>query len=425
MKKINVLIFPAGSEAGLEINDAIKNSVLVNVFGLSSISDQTEVAYNYFSLSCPNINNDDFLDFFKSYIIKNNINIVFSTHDTVSLKLAKISSQLNAFLVNSDIFTNEITRSKFKTYDLFFEESWCPFFYSEIKDLNCDSYPVIVKPDEGQGGQQVTLCESEEELNIAISKINYPVIVEYLPGEEITVDCYTDKYGEIIHLGPRERNRIRGGITMRSSSVYLSQEIETIAKKINEKLSFHGPWFFQLKKNKAKNWKLLEISARPAGTMVYQRASGVNVFLMTIYDYLGYSLDKYIQNNIVIDRRITTKIVNVQFDAIYLDFDDTIIVNSLVNFEAMAFIYKYKNKNKEIYLLTRHSKDIYETLNLYNINYKLFDNIFVLSHNEKKSNYIHPDKKSIFIDNSFFERQEVFNNTKSLVYDVNDIGFFI
>jgi hypothetical protein len=67
----------------------------------------------------------------------------------VAVKLSKLKNK-NFYLVNGNDKTCEIPRSKNKTYHLFSTFPWCPIVYN-FNDENI-VYPLICKPDEGQGG---------------------------------------------------------------------------------------------------------------------------------------------------------------------------------------------------------------------------------------------------------------------------------
>jgi hypothetical protein len=63
-EKINVLIFPAGSEIGMEIFHSLKYNLHFNVFGASGKSDHAKYIYNtdnYFEDEFY-ISNDNFIE---------------------------------------------------------------------------------------------------------------------------------------------------------------------------------------------------------------------------------------------------------------------------------------------------------------------------------------------------------------------------
>lgn len=420
MKKINVLIFPCGSENAIEIYKSLQKSIHTNIFGASSVDDIGSLIYENYIGNVPFISDKSFNKHFIDLIEKYKIDVIFATHDTVQEYLS--INDFNACLINGNKETNKITRNKKLTYELFKNFEWNPVIY----DFESAIYPVICKPNLGQGAQGVYKCNNKIELLLNTSKISDPVIMEYLPGKELTIDCFTDRNRKIVWIQPRTREKIKAGISMRSCFYSLTVELKKIANDINNNIIMHGPWFFQVKENSNGQWKLLEISSRTAGTMVAQRARGVNLPLMAIQDYLGRDLKSIpIQEIIKIERAIYTK---PQFDfifsTIYIDFDDTIISGNKIIVEALAFLYSMKNKNKNIILITRHKRNIYISLDEFSISHKLFSKIIHILDDRKKSDFI-IEKDAIFIDNHFPERLDVFEKCRIPVFDVDYLEFLI
>ena len=420
-KKINVLVFPCGSENALEIYKALRYSVHVNLIGASSIDDIGSLTYENYVGNLPNIKDDSFDMEFEKLIKEKSIDVIFATHDTVIEFLAE--KKLDAYLINGDINTTQIVRSKIKTYNLFNKYNWCPKYFTKFENVE---FPVICKPDLGQGAQGVYKCNNHNDLEIYSNKIELPVIVEYLPGSELTIDCFTDRNKKLIWVQPRTREKVKAGISMKSTYIKLSDEINNIANDINNQLKMRGPWFFQLKQDKNKKWKLLEISCRIAGSMVAQRAKGINLPLMAIQDFMERDLITLPFNQVKdIQRAIYTKVkMDVNFSKAYIDFDDTLILNNKVVIDTISFIYEMNNQGKEVILITRHEDDLDKTLEFYKIPKTLFSRIIHINDNTPKSFYI-KEKDAIFIDNHFLERKEVFENHKIPVFDVDYIEYFL
>jgi len=420
-KKINVLIFPCGSENALEIYSALRYSIHVNIIGASSVDDFGKLRFNNYIGDVPNIKDKDFDNKFLSIIKENYIDIVFATHDTVLEYLA--DKELDAFLVNGDRYTTKVARSKKLTYDLFKDKKWVPNVYLEYDKIQ--TWPVLCKPDLGQGAQGVFKCNNINELKEYTSKIDLPVVVEFLPGDELTIDCFTDWKKRLKWSQPRTRERVKAGISMKSSFINLDDELKEIIIDINSSLNMRGPWFLQVKKDLTGKWKLLEISCRIAGTMVAQRAKGINLPLMAIQDYMEREL-KVLPYDFVdrVERSLATKPnINLSFSKVYIDFDDTIIIDNKVVPIVMSFIYKMRNERKELILITRHEFDLYKTLEKYALDKSIFDKIIHIKNNSPKSDYI-TSIDSIFIDNHFLERLEVFQKHKIPVFDVDYLEFF-
>lgn len=422
-KKVHVLIFPCGSENAAEIHDALKYSVHVELFGASSVEDHGRYTFEHYIGGVPNIRSTGFDDFFSALVAELKIDVVFATHDTVIDYLAPRAQAMGVFLVNGAPETTAIARKKSATYRLFADCTWVPRVFASIEEI--EDWPVVVKPDCGQGGQCVTVAQELTEARAAVAKVAEPVLVEYLPGDEITVDCFTDKSRTLIWVGPRTRERVKAGISMRSRVLEQGAEFEVIASTINERLTLRGPWFFQLKRDKNGKWKLLEISCRVAGAMVTQRARGVNLPLMAIQDYLGRQLVALPNQRVsLIERKIATRAeLDIEYDTIFVDLDDTLIINGFATPLVLAFLYQSVRAGKKIKLITRHALDVAETLQSARISIALFDEIIHLRDGTSKADYV--TERAVFIDNHFPERYDVATRKHIPVLDVDALEFFM
>lgn len=424
MKKLNVLVFPCGSENAGEIAQSLRYSLHVNrLIGASSCEDHGRFHFSDYIGDVPFIHAPNFEAYFKDLLATHQIDVIFATHDTVCEKLAELDALEGCYLVNGDRVTTRIARRKSLTYSAFADADWLPKVYQPGEKPN--NWPVIVKPDCGQGGNGVALARNEEQLAQLMASVDMPVVVEYLPGRELTVDCFTNRHGELVWAGPRTRERVRAGIAMRSQSVPLDEEISAIAHEINAGLTLRGPWFFQMKQDSHGRWKLLEISCRVAGTMVAQRARGVNLPLMALHDFMGRDVVPLVTSHVtLIDRAIRTRALTpLQYEKIYVDLDDTLIINGQPNSVVLAFLYQSRASGKSLHLITRHENKPVETLNQAAISPLLFNEIIHLQENEKKSLYV--TGPAVFIDNYFPERLDVAQREDVLVLDVDAVAFYL
>ncbi|WP_395067672.1 ATP-grasp domain-containing protein [Paraburkholderia silvatlantica] len=421
--KTRVLVFPCGSENAAEIHQALRYSLHVELIGASSVEDHGRFRFENYIGGLPNINSDDFNQVFQRLIADNGINVVFATHDTVAEYLSPHADAMGFHLVNGDIQATAVARRKSSTYELFAGSDWTPRVYPNVESVT--DWPVVIKPDLGQGGQGVTKAATAAEAALAVENVAQPVITEYLPGQELTVDCFTDRHRNVIFVGPRTRERVKAGITMRSQLLEVDPAIEEIAKEINRRLVLRGPWFFQLKKDRQGQWKLLEISCRVAGAMVSQRARGVNLPLMTIQDYLGRDIKALVNPSVrLIERNISTKAeIDFEFDNVFVDLDDTLIIDGFATPQVLGFIYQMHRLKRRIVLITRHAYDIGETLARARISSLLFDEVIHITDGSAKSKFV--KENSIFVDNHFPERLDVALNCGVPVFDVDALEFFI
>lgn len=406
MKKIKVCVFPAQSESAVEINNALSNCEGIEVFGATSIRGHNEFNFCNYNYSLPSMEEPSFIEKFERYLNENQIDVVFPANDGAVEFFAKNKEAFSATIVNSDYRTATICNDKKLTYELFSDCDFCPKIFDSIQ-----TYPCFIKPPAGEGAIGAKLLESEKDLPSDFSKENY-VILEYLPGKEITVDCITDCEGNLIRVLPRTREKVFSGMSVFGRTIEATQEVLNIATKINERLTLRGLWFFQIKQDTNKNYKLLEVSMRCAGTMCQTRGRGYNLPLLSVYTALGMPIST-IDNDfeVIIDRTLFARYrTNINYSTVYIDYDGTIIVKEKVCLSIIRFLYQCKNDGKRIVLITRHNEDhdnsIQEDLESHGIAQSLFSEIICLTFEEEKSQAI-KDQESIFIDNSYFERKKV------------------
>lgn len=417
MKKINVLVFPDGEINSVELHDALSTCVNINLYGASSIERHGKYIFKNHISGLPNIFENNFYDKLNDLIEKYAIEVIIPTHDTVSLELIRNNEKIKCKVLGGDKFTAEICRSKIATYKLFNDCSFVPTVYKNIENVK---YPVFIKPDKGQGAQGAKLIKSIEDIiNIPIDDY---VLCEYLPGEEYTVDCLTDKNGKLCFVSSRSRQRTFAGVSVHGKIERLTPEIYKIADTINDRLNFCGLWYFQIKKDRDGIFKLLEVSNRCAGTMCLTRARGVNLPLLSVYTIMGYEISVQSNSyNVNVDRTLISRYeIDYDYDTVYFDLDDTLIVNDKVNLTAIRFLYQCKNKKMPVHLLTKHAYEVNNTLERFSISKTLFSSIIHIPEHSNKSEFIN-SSKAILIDNAYTERREVFKEKKIPVFDVDAI----
>lgn len=416
MNKINILIFPCGSEIGLEIFESLKFLKNINIIGGSSIDDHGKFTFKKYYGNFPFVNDKKFIPFIKKFVKDKKINFIYPCMDSVLCILKKHEKEINCKILTSDLQTTEICLSKEKTYEKLKNIIPIPKCYKNIECVK--NYPVYLKPKIGYGTRNHFIAYSKKEAEIFLKKRKNYLILEFLNGKEYTIDCFTDKNKNLIFVNGRQRARVSNGI---STNIKLVNKkiFYSIAKKINETLNLNGSWFFQLKEDYNKKLKLLEVAPRIAGSSAICRYLGINLPELTIMNEICDNL-KIIKNNLKIetDRSLQTKQkVNIKFKYVYIDLDDTIIINNKINENIIELIFNFINRNKKIILISRHKKNINKTLKKFKINH-LFDKIIHIKNNEKKSKYI-KNKNSVLIDDSFSERLDVSINKKINVFCVN------
>ena len=402
MKK-KILIFPCGSEIALELHRALSYSVHFELFGTSSISDHGKFVYENYIPDLPFIDDPSFIEKLNQIIDTYSIDFIFPAHDSVVLKCAMNRKKLHCEVITSSAEVCEIARSKKKTYEVLKNVIPVPKTF-QLDDIQ--TYPVFLKPDVGQGSKGCLVTKSKEDVELAFQKDPSLLILEYLPGKEYTIDCFSDNEGNLIYSQGRQRERILNGISVHSMPVD-RPEFEDYAKKILSKIPFNGVWFFQLKENTRGQLVLMEIAPRVAGTMALSRLKGVNLPLLACFNACHLPVSVCPNNYFLeIDRALENKFkLNLSYKTVYTDLDDCLIIDGKVNVSLVGFLYQCINEKKKIILLSKHAKPIEQTLHQYRLD-NLFDQVIHLCKSDDKYKYIQ-EVESIFIDDSFAERQKV------------------
>lgn len=423
--KRNVLIFPGGTEIGLEIWNALKECKEINLYSASSdVSNHAPFVFkNHYIV--PDINAEGWIEALNKILNKLAIDYIFPAYDDIILALASNSERIPANIISSPLSTCLLTRSKRKTYTKFKGLIPVPKTYNKIEEIN--SFPVFVKPDKGQGSQNSFKISDPELLKVLLKNNHDYIISEYLNGKEYTVDCFTDRNKGLLFCGGRERIRTKNGISMDSKPVdrELHHIFHRYAQIISRELEIYGAWFFQLKLDALKEFKLLEIAPRVSGTMAMNRIFGINFPLLSIYEKEGIDLSIMVNNySAHIDRALINRYEhNINYKNVYVDLDDTLILDDQINTQLIKFLYQAVNENCRLILITKTVNDIKDTFKKWRLE-GLFDQILLLEKGDSKADYIDPHE-SIFIDDSFSERRSVYNKHQIPTFDCSMIELLI
>jgi carbamoyl-phosphate synthase large subunit len=414
MKIYNILVFPGGTEIGLEIHRALCQCKNVHLFsaGLDVSNHAPYVFQRHYSI--PSIHDPTWIDNLNQVVTQCDIDYIFPAYDDVIVALGQNANSIKAPIISSPLETCLISRSKAQTYSLFENIIPVPKMYDNVQEI--DQYPVFVKPDKGQGSQDTYIVYKKDQFAYLQDENSRYIISEYLPGDEYTVDCFSDRDAGLLFCGARQRLRIRSGISMNSSIVHDDIFLE-YAQTISSKLKFHGAWFFQVKKDRQGVHKLLEIGARIAGTMALYRVLGVNFALLSIYEQERMPVKILLNDvDVQIDRALVNRYKhNLAYRVVYVDFDDTLILNDAVNLDLVKYLYQCINNKIRIILITKHASNIEQTLKQYRLS-GIFDEIIHMEPSASKADYIR-ESDAILIDDSFSERLDVSKKTGIVTLD--------
>ena len=103
-----------------------------------------------------------------------------------------------------------------------------------------------MKPAVGQGARGTKLIQDAQSLAQCGWESGKHLLLEYLPGNEFTIDCFTNAAGKLVYARGRGRRRIRDGISVNTLFVE-NEKFQLYAESINQMLQQKGAWFFQVR----------------------------------------------------------------------------------------------------------------------------------------------------------------------------------
>ncbi len=222
--------------------------------------------------------------------------------NTTSLRLANNKARLMEHLSHTDIPIAE-----WRTADSL--ES----LIAATEALGYPQKPVCFKPQEANGSRGFRILDEtnddrfdilfnekphnvrstiQEISSILIGRDDIPplIVMEYLPGDEYSVDVLC-KDGESIVAIPRRRDKITQGICTKGVTLH-DQRLIDVSKRIVSSLGLSYCINLQFKKDKEGNPRLLEINPRVSGTIVHCAAAGVNLPKLAVQMAMGRDIEE-------------------------------------------------------------------------------------------------------------------------------------
>ena len=413
-----VLVWPGGTEIGLEIRRSLRDLKEVSLVGAGSVGDVRGPFAFAEWVGLPDVGEDGWVDALRAAVESFGIHAIFPAHDDVLVALASRRDQFTADVIAPSDATCDVTRSKRATYERLAHVVAVP---RVLDAAETTEFPVFVKPDRGEGSRGARVVHNAKELDLAIAD-GSDLVMEFLPGEELTVDCFSSERDGLLFSRARTRGAIRNGISGRSRSMGERPDITILARAISDELELRGPWFFQLRSSAAGVLTLLEVAPRVAGTSAVHRVAGVNFALLALYERSGAPVRIEPQDFAVeVDRPLANRYTtSIDFDTVYCDLDDFLVIDGrTVNPRAVAFLYSARNAGKRLVLLTRHAGDLDATLLRFRL-VSLFDEMIIVAEHQSKAEFV-TDPRSVFLDDSFTERHAVMTRRHVPTFDASGL----
>ena len=403
---MNLLVVPGTTLVAREICNSLSTAKGIRLFGTGyDISAAESFPYHDFDFAGV-LGSADLAGELENIVTLREIDQIIFAHDSWIFEFRNFEFINGAKIIKNSSFTIEKCSFKSSTYDFLQGVVSTPeVFKSGEEVLN---FPVFLKPDRGQGSVGALKISNTEELQPFIDSKgffnNQWVVSEFLPGQEYTVDCFSDLNGDLTYASARIRISIKSGLAI-ETRIIEHPELSDWAKLISKRVHIIGPWFFQVKEDAKGSLKLMEIGLRIAGGSSVQRLKGINLSQLTLLQSQGTALE--ILDQTYYPYKLRDEIdFGFDFDEIYVDYDDTVILNSILNHELIKFLEFQVSGGKLVTLITRHKGNLEKSLADFHIR-NIFSKIIHITDEAAKSKYINSKGNFLFIDDSFRERQDV------------------
>ena len=267
---MKILIWPGSTEIGREVVRSLKQALDMDVLTAGTAD----------SIYLAPVSDPAWRMQLHQRIAWHGIDYVYPAHDAVQYALTE-APEVPSIMPSAE--TVRTCRSKRATYAALRDLVAVPRVFVE----DVPTYPVFVKPDAGQGSRGASKVDCADELPGARRRAgNDHLVLEYLPGPEFTVDCFSTG-GELRWHQVRRRTAVRNGISVDTERVDNMADLAYWARVIGERLRMRGAWFFQVKLRANGAPVLLEVAPRIPGGAGLARVRGVNLPLLTVLEFTG------------------------------------------------------------------------------------------------------------------------------------------
>lgn len=175
-----------------------------------------------------------------------------------------------------------------------------------VDELGYPSRPVVIKPRRGRGGrgfrvlkEDIDILGTRESRDIRLkwfmdvvpeNKLSEIVLMEYLPGDDYSVDVLAGK-GELFFVIPRRRIKAILGPSLIGEVVW-NQEVVNVVEQVTKIFGFDSITNIQLKYSAAPEEMpmIYEINPRVSGTIVASTAAGIDLLNCGIKYALGMDI---------------------------------------------------------------------------------------------------------------------------------------
>jgi phosphoribosylamine-glycine ligase len=316
-QNISVLITSSASKFG--IVSAVKNAIKKTGYkGKVICADSNANALTKYVSDefwqMPDLNHLDtktIIEFCKSKSVK----LIIPTRDGELLFWSKLKKDLlnhEISILVSDEVSVKVCLDKLLFFQTLKKNNISAIFTTEKIDEIKTETNVVVKEQFGAGAKKIGLNITKTEAIECAKRLERPIFQPFVEGEEISVDAYVDKQGNIKGIVSRKREVIINGESQVTTTIE-NKEIETVCMEAIHCLKPYGHVIFQVLLKKDKTIEIIECNSRFGGASTLSIAYGLDSFYWAILEALHIDLI----NNIFIKNKKNLTQVRIKQDLIF------------------------------------------------------------------------------------------------------------
>ncbi|MEM9325431.1 MAG: NAD-dependent epimerase/dehydratase family protein [Bacteroidota bacterium] len=162
--------------------------------------------------------------------------------------------------------------------------------YDRVEDIN-DS-KIVVKERYGAGSISIGLDLSREEAVSHAKRLQNPIYQPYVSGQEVSVDAYIDRTGQIKGVVMRRRELVVDGESQ-VTTTFSDKALESRFREILSELKLYGHVILQAMISSTNGVKVIECNPRFGGASTLSVHMGLDSFYWAYLESMHESLEPY------------------------------------------------------------------------------------------------------------------------------------
>ncbi len=239
----------------------------------------------------PSFRDDGYVESLLDIIHKEGVMLLFSVLDQELEILAAVETSLSAEGVRLCAAPGPVIKlcnDKYALNTFLQKEDWSvPVTLLAEEAVRADSmtFPVFIKPRYGVSSRDCYTAHNKQELEVFLSRVNNPLVQEFLEGDHYVIDVVNDLQARNIVSIPRREISAKAGIGVKAVTVK-DEELIAYGRDLSELLGVRGAANIEVFRREDRI-VLLEVNPRFSAGSILSVESGVNIIDVTARVFLG------------------------------------------------------------------------------------------------------------------------------------------